>query len=90
MAEHVLAVLAAHDHEMAGRRVLHGDDGQVGDAGVVVAPLRGQQVDDVDPLGRAWRSADVGEMKWTWQSAATQPSPVGPATRIERQGSSGP
>ena len=33
------------------------------------------------PSARAWRSADDGEMKWTWQSAATQPSPNGPGDR---------
>ena len=25
------------------------------------------------PSACAWRSADVGEMKWTWQSIAIQP-----------------
>ena len=32
------------------------------------------------PSARAWSSAEVGEMKWTWQSTAIQSAPAGPAT----------
>ena len=32
------------------------------------------------PSARAWRSAEVGEMKWTCVSTAIQSAPAGPAT----------
>ena len=37
------------------------------------------------PSARAWSSAEVGEMKWTWQSTAIQSAPAGPTDRLERQ-----
>ncbi len=51
MTEHVLPVLAAHDHHVPAGRV--GDDGgrEVGAARVVVAPLRREQIDDGHALG---------------------------------------
>ena len=37
------------------------------------------------PSARAWSSAEVGEMKWTWQSTAIQSGPGGAVDRLQRQ-----
>ena len=50
MAEHVLAVFAAHDDHVLAGRVGHDLDGHVRDARVVIAPLRREQVGDGNAL----------------------------------------
>ena len=50
VAEHVLAVLAAHHDQVLTGVVGDDFDREVGDAGVVVAPLRREQVRDRDAL----------------------------------------
>ena len=51
VAEHVLAVLAAHDDEVLAGGIGHDGGRQVGDARVVIAPLGREQVDDRHALG---------------------------------------